>query len=336
VENIEKKLREEAKKLLADKKVDVIIGYEQGTLPLTATPCFITSPEEADKLVWNAYCVHNLAKYVHDILAAHKEAQKKIKNPEDRKNKVVGVVAKGCTSRSIVIHLQEKQYAREDVVILGVPCTGYVDRKKLGIAVGGADIIDGALAGSDLNLKTSAGDKKVGLKDVLAENCLTCRFNNPVVSDIMIGENAPAMEADKEYDKVTAHEQLSAEDRWAYFVKEMDKCIRCYACRQACPSCYCKICFVEQTQPQFVGLSEDKTDTALFQMLRLFHMVGRCVDCGSCISVCPMGVDLRTFLKKLDKDVLELFQQRAGASMEEVPPLSTYKEHDPEDFIYNP
>jgi len=336
VEKIEKRLREEAKKLLADKKVDVIIGYEQGTLPLTATPCFITAPEEADKLVWNSYCVHNLAKYVHDILSAHKEAQKKIKNPDDRKPKVVGVVAKGCTSRSIVIQLQERQYAKEDVVILGVPCTGYVDRKKLGIAVAGADIIVGSLSGNDLNIKTVAGDKKVALKDVLADNCLTCRFNNPVISDIMTGENAPAFASDKEYDKVTAHEQLSTEERWAYFVKEMDKCIRCYACRQACPSCYCKICFVEQTQPQFVGLSEDKSDTALFQMLRIFHMVGRCVDCGSCISVCPMGVDLRTYLKKLDKDVLELFGQRAGASMEEVPPLSTYKEHDPEDFIYNP
>ena len=336
MEKIEKRLREEAKKLLADKKVDVIIGYEQGTLPLTATPCFITAPEEADKLVWNSYCVHNLAKYVHDILSAHKEAQKKIKNPDDRKPKVVGVVAKGCTSRSIVIQLQERQYAKEDVVILGVPCTGYVDRKKLGIAVAGADIIVGSLSGNDLNIKTVAGDKKVALKDVLADNCLTCRFNNPVISDIMTGENAPAFASDKEYDKVTAHEQLSTEERWAYFVKEMDKCIRCYACRQACPSCYCKICFVEQTQPQFVGLSEDKSDTALFQMLRIFHMVGRCVDCGSCISVCPMGVDLRTYLKKLDKDVLELFGQRAGASMEEVPPLSTYKEHDPEDFIYNP
>ena len=336
MEKIEKKLREEAKNLLADKKVDVVIGYEQGTLPLTATPCFITTPEEADKLVWNAYCVHNLAKYVHDILSAHKEAQKKIKNPDDRKTKVVGVVAKGCTSRSIVIQLQEKQYAKEDIVILGVPCTGYVDRKKLGIAIAGADIIDGSLAGNDLSIKTSAGDKKVALKDVLADNCLTCRFNNPVISDIMTGENAPSLASDKEYDKVTAHEQLSTDERWAYFVKEMDKCIRCYACRQACPSCYCKICFVEQSQPQFVGLSEDKSDTALFQMLRLFHMVGRCVDCGSCISVCPMGVDLRTYLKKLDKDVLELFEQRAGASMEDVPPLSTYKEHDKEDFIYNP
>lgn len=336
MENIEKKLREEAKKLLADKKADVIIGYEQGTLPLTATPCFITDPAEADKLVWNAYCVHNLAKYVTDILSAHKEAQKKIRNPEERKRKVVGVVARGCTTRSIVIHLQEKQYARDEVVIIGVPCTGYVDRKKLGIAVSGADILDGGLTGAELTVKTSAGDKKIALKDVLADNCLTCRFNNPVISDITTGESAPAMDADKEYDKVTAHEQLTTEQRWAYFVKEMDKCIRCYACRQACPSCYCKMCFVEQTQPQFVGLSEDKTDTALFQMLRIFHMVGRCVDCGSCISVCPMGVDLRTYLKKLDKDVLELFETRAGAAMEQVPPLSTYREHDPEDFIYNP
>ena len=48
VENGEKKLREEAKRLLTEKKVDVVVGYEAGTLPLTATPCFITTPEEAE------------------------------------------------------------------------------------------------------------------------------------------------------------------------------------------------------------------------------------------------------------------------------------------------
>jgi len=85
-----------------------------------------------------------------------------------------------------------------------------------------------------------------------------------------------------------------------------------------------------------VGLGEDATDTQVFQLMRLYHMVGRCVDCGSCISVCPMGVDLRKFLKKLDKDVLELFESRAGSSLEDVPPLSRFKEHDKEDFIYNP
>lgn len=65
-------------------------------------------------------------------------------------------------------------------------------------------------------------------------------------------------------------------------------------------------------------------------------MVGRCVDCGSCVAVCPMGVDLRKFLKKLDKDTLELFESRAGASLDDQPPLSTYKDNDKEDFIYNP
>jgi ferredoxin len=336
VENIEQKLREEAKKLLADKKVDVIVGYEQGTLPLSTTPCFITNPDDADRLVWNVFCTHNLAKYVHDILSAHKEAQKKIRNPQDRRQKVVGIVARGCTTRSLVIHLQERQYSRDEIVILGVPCTGYSDRKKLSIALSGEEVLEGMVDGNTLKVKTASGDTQLVLTDVLADNCLTCRFNNPVISDIACGEAAPAMATDKEYDKIAAHEALPIDQRWSYFVKEMAKCIRCYACRQACPSCYCKICFVEQTQPQFMGITDNPSDTQVFQMLRIFHMVGRCVDCGSCIEVCPMGVDLRTYLKKLDKDALELFKHRAGTSLEDPPPLSTYSEHDQDDFIYNP
>ncbi len=38
VEKVEKKLREEAKRLLAEKKVDVVVGYEAGTLPLDGNP----------------------------------------------------------------------------------------------------------------------------------------------------------------------------------------------------------------------------------------------------------------------------------------------------------
>jgi len=336
VENIEKKLREEAKRLLEEKKVDVLVGYEAGTLPLTATPCFITNPEDTDKLVWNAFCTQNLAKYVHDLISQHREAQKRVK-PEDRKKKVVGVVARGCTTRSLVLHIQERQYRREEVVVIGVPCTGYVDRKALAAVLDGADILAGELAGDQLTVTTTAGEKKIPLHDVLAGNCRTCKFNNPVICDVMTGEKAPAIAgAAEEYAEVEAFEKLPMEERWAYFTKEMAKCIRCYACRQACPSCYCRICFVEQTQPQWVGLGEDATDTQVFQLMRLYHMVGRCVDCGSCISVCPMGVDLRKFLKKLDKDVFEMFENRAGASLEDVPPLSRFKENDKGDFIYNP
>jgi ferredoxin len=335
VENIDKQLREEAKKLLEGKQVDLIVGYEAGTLPLTATPCFITQPEEADRLVWNAFCTQNLAKYVHDVISQHRNNQKRVK-PEDRKKKIVGVVARGCTTRSLILHMQERQYGRDEVVVIGVPCTGYVERKKLSNALGGADILGGELTGETLTVKTPGGDQKLALGDVLADSCTTCRFNNPLISDISLGQPAPPMKADVEYDEVNAFENLSAEERWAYFTKEMAKCIRCYACRQACPSCYCPVCFVEQSQPQWVGLGEDATDTQVFQIMRIYHMAGRCVDCGSCVSVCPMGVDLRKFLKKLDKDAFELFGARCGSSMDDLPILSAFKEHEAEDFIYNP
>jgi ferredoxin len=335
VENIETKLQEEAQRLLLEKKVDIIIGYEKGTLPLTATPCFITTPQDADKLVWNNLCTQNLAKFVHDLITQHKNSQKRVK-PEDRKKKVVGVVARGCTTRSIIIHLQERQYDRDEVYIIGVPCTGYLDRKELNQAINGAEILEGTIDAGQVKIKTTDGDKSMALQDVLADSCLFCRFNNPIISDTMVGSPAPAMNPDHEYDDVSEFEKKSIDERWAYFVKEMEKCIRCNACRQACPSCYCPTCFMEQSQPQWVGIGEDKTDTQVFQLMRLYHMVGRCVDCGSCVAVCPMGVDLRKFLKKIDKDCWELFGNRAGSSMEDQPPLSKYNENDKEDFIFNP
>ena len=154
LENIETKLREVAKGLLSEKKVDVIIGYEKGTLPLTATPCFVAAPEEADKLVFNEFCTQNLAKFVHDLVTQHRDSQKRVK-PEDRKKKVIGVVARGCTTRSLIIHLQERQYQREDIYIIGVPCEGYVDRKNLARSLAGADILDGLMESGQLKIKTS-------------------------------------------------------------------------------------------------------------------------------------------------------------------------------------
>ncbi|MDO8784926.1 MAG: 4Fe-4S dicluster domain-containing protein [Syntrophales bacterium] len=333
MENVETKLREEAKKLLAEKKVDVIVGYEKGTLPLLAPPCFITDPEDAEKLVWDAFCVQNLAKFVHDLISEHRESQKRLK-PADRTKKTIGIVARGCTTRSLVIHLQEKQYNRDEIVILGVPCTGYVDRRKVEALVPDEEILDASVEGDFVLIKTATGERKIPLKEALADNCLTCRFNNPLISDEMIGNQAPAMEIAQEYAKVDEFEKLSPEERWDYFTREMDKCVRCNACRNACPSCYCKVCFVEQSRPQWVGIGEGRSDTQVFQLMRLYHMAGRCVDCGSCIAVCPMGVDLRKFLKKLDKDAFELFEHRTGVSPDEPALLATFKENDKEDFIF--
>jgi hypothetical protein len=49
-----------------------------------------------------------------------------------------------------------------------------------------------------------------------------------------------------------------------------------------------------------------------------------------------MGVDLRKFLKKLDKDAFDMFGHRAGVSLDELAPLGAYRETDKEDFIFEP
>ncbi len=62
--DIETNLREIARGLLKEKKVDVIIGYMKGTLPLLSQPIIIDSEEDVDKLIWNNLCYVNLAKYL--------------------------------------------------------------------------------------------------------------------------------------------------------------------------------------------------------------------------------------------------------------------------------
>ena len=88
-----------------------------------------------------------------------------------------------------------------------------------------------------------------------------------------------------------------------HFEELIAPCIRCYACRNACPLCYCPTCFVDESRPQWVGKSHDRTDTRTFHFLRAYHCAGRCTDCGACERACPVGIKVRQFTKKLEKDV---------------------------------
>jgi len=336
VNHIEKILREEAKRLFEEKKIDMLIGFEQGTLPLTATPLFITKSEDVERLVWNPACSVNLSKYLHGILHWHRESQTRLK-PEQRKKKVIGIVANGCTTRSIIVHQQENQYSKDDILIVGVPCIGVIDIKKVQKRVGDEEIIDGSFKDEKIIVKTSKRTEELPLEEFLSDSCVTCICKNPVISDVTVGEPVEqASDNNNEFLTVEEFLKKSHDERWEYFKKQVEKCIRCYACRNACPLCYCKDCFIEQTKPKWVGTTDDISDTMLFHITRAFHTAGRCVDCGACALACPVGVDIRRFLKKLNKDCLELFHHRAGMDLEKKSPLSTYDTNDPQNFITEP
>jgi ferredoxin len=90
---------------------------------------------------------------------------------------------------------------------------------------------------------------------------------------------------------------------------------------------------VDESQPQWVGKSQNAVDVRTFHFLRAYHCAGRCTDCGACDRACPVGISVRTFTKKLDKDCLELFEWEAGLDPEKRPPLDTHRTDDPDEFV---
>ncbi len=143
----------------------------------------------------------------------------------------------------------------------------------------------------------------------------------------------PEIPDTNEFAEVINFESKSAKERWEHFREELSKCIRCYACRNVCPLCYCKMCCVDQTMPVWFGKTNDLSDTMIYHIVRAFHVAGRCVDCGACSRACPMGINLRELVKKTEKIMKERYGYEAGVSLEAVPPLGEFKMEDPQEFI---
>ena len=104
-----------------------------------------------------------------------------------------------------------------------------------------------------MTIVTRSGDTvKLALVEVLAPVCVRCTHREPPIANVILGDKVQAPETDP-FAVVAEFEAKSAEERWAWFADEMNRCIRCRACRQACPMCYCEECFADQTNPDWIG-----------------------------------------------------------------------------------
>ena len=315
---MEQRLRDEAKALLEQGQVDYIVGFEPGSLKFTTTPLITRDKNDVDRLVINPFMANNLANFLTELKGR------------------IGIVAKGCDSRSIVSLIQDNKVAREDVVILGIPCPGIIDLSKVEGLIGkDRDELDDIIREGDKVVITADG--KTGefpITEVLYDNCLGCELPTPQEYDILLGElTSPVTDNSASQAKIEQLKGMSPQPRWEFWSNELSRCIRCYACRNVCPACFCQRCFVEETEPQWLMPVPRWQDNLMFQVIRNIHVAGRCTDCGECERACPVNIPLRSLTKEMYDIVSELFHFKAGMDKDAAPLMTHYEQEEAEDFI---
>ena len=107
-------------------------------------------------------------------------------------------------------HLIENKIKRDQLVIVGVPCNGMVDKRKV------ANLVDGEILAvtedaDTISVKTATGEKKFRKSEVMQQNCTVCTHRNPVIYDELAGELVEEQTDVDRYADVRAIEAMGAD-----------------------------------------------------------------------------------------------------------------------------
>jgi formate dehydrogenase (coenzyme F420) beta subunit len=206
------------------------------------------------------------------------------------------VVVKGCDERSLVVLEKESQIERGGLYAIGMACEG------------------------------------VGTPR--AAKCARCEVHVPRFADVVIGEAAaaatPAAPGPDGLDGLMAK---SPAERWAFWKTEFARCVKCYACRQVCPLCYCERCIADKNRPVAIDTSASPKGNFAWHITRAFHLAARCVGCGECSRACPAGIPLGLLNQSLAQATAENFGYRPGMDPQAEPVFGAWSPADKEDFI---
>ncbi len=126
---------------------------------------------------------------------------------------------------------------------------------------------------------------------------------------------------------------MTPSERWLFWKNEMENCIKCYACRQACPLCYCTQCTVEANQPQWITVEASTLGNFEWHIMRAMHLSGRCISCGQCGEACPVNIPIHLLPMKLAEEIKADYGTVSGMNRQEGCAMSTYQPDDKENFI---
>ncbi|MGN0634522.1 MAG: 4Fe-4S dicluster domain-containing protein [Oscillospiraceae bacterium] len=311
------------KELLADGTVARAIGWRAGDLGFNPEAAYFNSPEDMDKFVYDGFCGANLSKMM--IEAAKLEGK-------------TLVCLKPCDTYSFNQLIKEHRVDREKTYIIGVGCKGKLDPEKIkAMGIKGITSVSGAEIEGDcetLKFDTIYGKKECAYSDAMLERCHVCKGKEHMIFDEIIGESKDTKDAER-FAEVEKIEAMSPEEKFKYFRSELSKCIRCNACRNACPACSCRKCVFDSNKfDSSQKANVDSFEEKMFHIIRAFHVAGRCTDCGECSRVCPQGIPLHLFNRKFIKDINEFYgEYQAGSDTDSRGPLTNFTFDDVEPSI---
>ena len=341
------------KQLLEEEIVEAVLAPME-TPSGAVTPSLVTDPDLIER-------VDPLAP-VMGLNAARVVGPVSVREPRGR----IAVVLHPCEMRALVELVKLQQASLDELVTVAVDCPGTytVQVYETIRANGGVDrtmllgnMESGDLApqegyafrdacqmcekphaeGADVLIELFGADLSAGIPVTLPDEMGETLGLQP--SEV---ENARP----KVVEKLVARRTEVRDERFAEIQQRLDEegldqvfasCIRCHNCMTTCPICYCKTCLFKSPifdhEPvQYMNWARRKgayrlpSDTMLFHLTRLNHMVLSCIGCGVCTDACPADLPVAQVFRAMGQDVQLVFEYEPGRSVEEPLPLITFQE----------
>ena len=181
MKDVELKMLERAKELLASGEVARVVGWKKGDFCFDPSPATFTSVESLDEFVYDWFCGANLSKYL--ISVSKKEGK-------------TAVFLKPCDTYSFNQLVKEHRIDREKVYVIAVECLAKLDIEKIKakgvVGVAGVEVVD-----KEVKVTTAYGEETLVKEEVVLTKCATCNKTHQVKDEEIILHVRPMREVNR-------------------------------------------------------------------------------------------------------------------------------------------